>query len=94
MAISNGGGREPLWSPDGRELFYRDPGGDRFYAVAIDGKSFGDPRVLCEGNYAFYDGTNYDVSPDGESFLTVRELANPSLNVVVNWFDELRVRVP
>jgi hypothetical protein len=32
--------------------------------------------------------------PDGESFYMVREFVNPSLNVAVNWFDELRERVP
>ena len=34
--ISTGGGRFPVWSPDGSELFYIDAGGSRMMAVPID----------------------------------------------------------
>ena len=94
IAISKGGGQEPLWSSNGRELFYRDLSGTGVYAVAIEGSEFGEPRLLFEGDYAVYPGTNYDVSYDGQSFIMVREIVRPSLNVVVNWFDELNERVP
>ena len=34
--ISQGGGMHPLWRPDGRELFYRDPSGRQLMAVSIE----------------------------------------------------------
>ena len=49
--ISTEGGREPVWNPNGRELFYRS--GDKMMAVEITtqpGFAAGKPRVLFEGN--------------------------------------------
>ena len=46
---------------------------------------------LARGRAAF------DVAPDGQRFLMIRPVADPSqyaMRVVVNWFDELRGRVP
>jgi hypothetical protein len=41
---------------------------------------------------------NYDVAPDGQHFLMVQgseqEAAPTRLNVIVNWFEELKRRVP
>jgi hypothetical protein len=53
------------------------------------------PEKLFEGNY----GPGYDVSPDGQRFLMVKQPtveAAPAdqIVVVVNWIDELRRRVP
>jgi len=44
-------------------------------------------------------GANYDVSPDGQRFLmvkptTAQEAAPTQINVVLNWFEELKQRVP
>ena len=54
--------------------------------------------MLFDRRYAFGAGItipNYDVSPDGERFVMVKDESNASrLNVVLNWFDELRTRVP
>ena len=50
--VSVGGGHDAVWSPDGRELFYRD--GDRFYAVPVRlGQTFSAerPRLLFTGPY-------------------------------------------
>jgi Tol biopolymer transport system component len=64
--ISTEGGTEPMWSRDGRELFYRN--GEQMIAVAISGGSElspGRPTVLFEGPYDLKDGpgaTNYDVT--------------------------------
>ena len=99
--ISTDGGTEPVWSPDGRELFYVD--GDRMMAVEISTEPTfraGAPRLLFEGRYAL--NTNgvagYDVSSDGQRFLRLQPIhADPPANqihVVLNWFEELRRRVP
>ena len=50
--ISTEGGTEPVWNPNGRELFYRN--GDKMMAVDIatqPGFSAGKPRMLFEGQY-------------------------------------------
>ncbi len=102
LQISSEGGREPAWNPNGRELFYRS--GDKMMAVDIATQpSFaaGKPRVLFEGRYepSLATAPNYDVSPDGQRFLMLKrseagEGAPTQINVVLNWFEELKRRVP
>jgi serine/threonine protein kinase/Tol biopolymer transport system component len=100
--VSTGGGTEPVWNPNGRELFYRS--GDKMMVVEIATQpSFtaGKPRVLFEGRYEPSPATspNYDVSPDGQRFLMFKtaeasDAAPTQINVVLNWFEELKRRVP
>jgi eukaryotic-like serine/threonine-protein kinase len=101
--ISTEGGTEPVWNPNGRELFYRS--GDKMMAVDITtttqpGFTAGKPRVLFEGPYLPTPVTfpNYDVSPDGQRFLMLMEseraTSTTQINVVLNWFEELKRRVP
>ena len=56
------------------------------------------PRVLFEQRYAFGSAStipNYDVSPDGQRFVMVKDdSASGRLNIVLNWFEELKARVP
>ena len=72
-AISVDGGDNPIWSPDGRQLFYRHD--DRMMAVQVrTGEEFdaGEPVELFEGRYALGQGRpNYDVSPDGQRFVMI-----------------------
>jgi Tol biopolymer transport system component len=100
--ITTEGGTEPVWNPNGREMFYRS--GGKMMAVDIATQpSFlvGKPRLLFEGPYlpSPLAPPNYDVSPDGQRFLMVKpaeqEQAPPTqINVVLNWFEELKRRVP
>jgi Tol biopolymer transport system component len=100
--ISTEGGTEPLWNRNGRELFYRS--GDKMMAVDITtqpGFAAGKPKVLFTGQYLPTPGTlpNYDVSPDGQRFLMIKpgEQAQggpTQINVVLNWFEELKQKVP
>ena len=56
------------------------------------------PRVLFEQRYAFGSAqtiSNYDVSPDGQRFVMVKDdSASGRLNIVLNWLEELKARVP
>jgi len=100
--ISTEGGSEPVWNRNGGELFYRS--GDKMLAVDIatqPGFAAGTPRMLFEGRYqtAPFPIANYDVSPDGERFLMLKtaeqaEAAPTQINVVLNWFEELKQKVP
>jgi hypothetical protein len=62
--------------------------------------SAGTPKALFEGRYQLSPIlNNYDVSPDGQRFLMLkpsetREAAPTQINVVLNWFEELKRRVP
>jgi serine/threonine protein kinase len=100
--ISTEGGTEPLWNHNGRELFYRDE--DKMMAVDIFTQpSFaaGKPRQLFQGDYVlnYFAGPYYDVSSDGQQFLMLKpveqaQAAPPQINVVLNWFQELKKKVP
>jgi serine/threonine-protein kinase len=100
--ISTEGGTEPVWNRNGRELFFRD--GNKMMAVDIATQpnfAGGKPRVLFEGPYVPTPATfpNYDVSLDGQRFLMLKpvasaEAAPTQINVVLNWFEELKRRVP
>jgi Tol biopolymer transport system component len=98
--ISNEGGTNPRWSPDGSELFYRNE--DKFMVVPIESEptfSPGNPQVLFEGNY-----TEYDLAPDGERFIMVKpaedsEEALPQFGateiiIVQNWTEKFKSLVP
>ena len=56
--------------------------------------------MLFEGRYEPTPLTfpNYDVSPDGQRFLMLKSneqaVAPTQINVVLNWFEELKRRVP
>ncbi len=103
--ISTGGGRAPLWSPDGRELFYRNVNGRQVIAVPISTEptlTAGAPEVLFEGAYLAATGVvrPYDLTPDGRRFVMVKvgvaagEAAVPGeIKVVLNWTQELLERV-
>jgi serine/threonine-protein kinase len=103
--VSVGGGTEPQWSHDGRELFYRT--GEKMMAVEIDthdGFVPGKPKILFEGHSVptsnpEYVRANYDVSPDGQRFLMVApgdpgRTASNRIEVVLNWTEELKRLAP
>jgi eukaryotic-like serine/threonine-protein kinase len=99
--ISTEGGREPMWNRNGRELFYRN--GNKMMAVEIITQpsfSAGTPKALFEGPYQTnpVSTPNYDVSADGQRFLMLKagEQADApaQINVVLNWFEELKQKVP
>jgi serine/threonine-protein kinase len=86
--ISTEGGTEPVWSVNGREVYYRE--GARMMAVSIDaaGSPAGKPSFLFEGSFArgTSDTANYDVTSDGR-FIMVQPPpeAGPVLHMLMNW---------
>ncbi|HSA97122.1 MAG TPA: protein kinase, partial [Acidobacteriota bacterium] len=77
VQVSADGGWEPLWSPDGTVLYYRNLAGTRIMTVPIGPGSVlrvGTSKVLIEsGRLAagWVWGRNYDLSPDGKRFLVI-----------------------
>jgi hypothetical protein len=54
------------------------------------------PRQLFEQRYVFQNISlsNYDISPDGQRFLMVKDdVGAGRLNIVLNWLEELKARV-
>jgi len=101
VRISTDGGLSPAWSRDGAKLYYRD--GDRMMVVEVSaGRTFtqAQPRLLFESpSYLATTPTRaYDVTPDGRFLMVTRAQQAPQpatrINVVLNWFEELRERVP
>ena len=105
--VSPDGGRDPLWSPDGSQLFFMQSKGLGWQLVSVDvrtqpGLTFGKPTPLpIEGVLAF--GTRaYDITPDGRQFVVTLPPSDPNglnagrsqINVTLGWFEELRQRVP
>jgi eukaryotic-like serine/threonine-protein kinase len=107
--ISASGGGSPLWSPDGRELFYLN--GDAVMAVSVKTEpSFdivGTSKVLFRGTFVgpyMGEGTPWDISHDGKRFLMIKSpvstgagpaTAGPrKINIIANWFEELKQRAP
>jgi hypothetical protein len=97
--VSRGGGAEPRWSRDGRELLFKSGGSLVVVSVPL-GPVFrpGAPRVLFPVNAyrAAINRQQYDVSPDGQRFLMIRDLggnASGSVVYVENWLEELKAKV-
>jgi serine/threonine-protein kinase len=98
----------PLWSADGKNLFYI-PAAGRFAAVTVQMQpsfAFGNPveaqaTAFTQG-IRLSDVRNYDITPAGKFVALVdpREpgvsatAAAPEIQVVLNWFEELKQRVP
>ena len=99
--ISTEGGRWPLWSRSGEELFYVVPGQNAtVISVPVDTRNgawnAGPPRKLFEcGCFTGGFGRSYDIAPDDQRFLMVKQLASddensPQIVVVRNWVEELK----
>jgi len=104
--VSSGGGRAPVWSPDGKQLVFHASSVNRLFVVDVraeQGLTFGTPTPLPIDNTIHPTAQrNYDVTPDGKQWLVVlpSEAAKgdrgrdalAQINVVLNWFEEVRVR--
>jgi serine/threonine-protein kinase len=92
-----GNGREPLWGPDGRELFYRN--GEAVMVVQVEqveaGEAFGrgSARVLFPDPYHFGMGQAWDISADGQRFLMVKDVTKAQAIILVQNFDEELTRL-
>ena len=97
LSISTEGGNQPVWARDGQTIFYRS--GDSMMSVGITlapRLSAATPEVLFEARfeegYTYHPRVN-DVADEGVGFVLAKgdEALSPDrLEVVVNWFDELR----
>ncbi len=96
IQVSTGGGTEPVWSRDGKRLFYR--GGRKFIAANV----VTSPTFAVVSRDVLFDDVfqpgvsphaNYDVSLDGRQLLLLQGVDRQGLIVVHNWADEIRARL-
>ena len=103
--ISSAGGRLPLWSRDGRELFFSSLDGRQMFTVAVQSGTTlvaGRPRVLFEFAMLPIEGSSrpYDIAPDGRFMIIGSDQrdaaasAAPQIVLMQNWFEELKRLVP
>jgi serine/threonine-protein kinase len=102
--ISIDGGDQPMWAPDGKQLFFLKE--NRVMGVELNGVAGLHPakaRMLFEravspsaADSGVW-GHTYAVFPDGKRVLFVDNVVQPEireLRVILNWFEELKARVP
>jgi Tol biopolymer transport system component len=104
LPVSTDGGTKPLWTKNGQELIYVSPTGALMRVGVSRGTSWSatKPSMVVKEGYStnpVWWGRSYDVSPDGQRFLMIKEGAGgatppPSLVVVQHWVEELNRLVP
>jgi Tol biopolymer transport system component len=96
--ISTGGGQEPIWRKDGKELFYLASDGTMMAVPVTTGASFaaGSPVALFQTRrrqpISSFDLFSYAVSEDGQRFLiaTKSDEANAApLSIFLHWASEM-----
>ena len=106
--VSEGGGRDPLWSADSSKLYYRnqDSGIMSVLVQTELGIDPGKAEFLFDDTYlggipAY--GNSWDIHPDGLRFLMKKPVISennesqqntPQVKIVLNWFEELIEKVP
>ncbi|MCJ7813615.1 protein kinase [bacterium] len=98
ILVSTKSGIQPVWAPNGRELFYRE--GNRMMVVSVETQPslrLGVPKLLFE---KLYFGSNaaisqYDIHPASDRFLMIKtyELPSYQFNVILNWFEVLKEKM-
>jgi Tol biopolymer transport system component len=91
LQVSQAGGSEPVWGPDGRELFYRSQGeGEPKLMVAVVRT---EPHFAVTSRQALFPvgdmmasapHANYDISPNGRTFVMVRRSPSTRIMVIQN----------
>ncbi|MCH8270292.1 MAG: PD40 domain-containing protein, partial [Planctomycetes bacterium] len=106
--VSFDGGRAPLWSPDGSELFFLDTELDNLFGVEVTtGRemSITPPKLILGATDLNIGGVDdgmgwrpIDITPDGERFVYIERAGDDEppthLDLTINWLDELDKLVP
>ena len=105
--ITRTGGFSPLWSPDGKQIFYIGPPQPPRSLISVDVRTqptfaFANPTKLpiAPTQRAGGNVRQYDIMPDGKQFLIVtsgleplERPSQPQFRITLNWFEEPKQRV-
>jgi Tol biopolymer transport system component len=88
------GGSQPIWNPNGTELFYLSAD-NTIMAVEIGDRDAtlksGTPRPVLSAPLAAVSGWSYDVADNGRRFLLILAVDNPApVTLLVNWSAQLK----
>jgi serine/threonine-protein kinase len=102
--VSSRGGRQPIWSPSGDEIYYAAGPvyARQLMSVSVttdEGFDLGDPDPMFSfAKEGYAELRDHDLHPDGDRFLiaqrSVTQLSSDHLVYVVNWLDEVEQLVP
>lgn len=97
VPVSTNGGGDPVWAPAGDRLFFREENAMMVATVrAGSAVSVSRPQQLFDRGWELSAGVRFSVMPDGKWFLMIRfapDAIPTRLDVIFNWFAELRARV-
>jgi len=92
VQVSIRGGDSPVWAPDGKTLYYFD--GAALDAVSLETSGrlkVTGRRKIVEGAFVSYRWSRqYDIDPSGRRFVMIRTPPRSNVEVIRNWFAELR----
>ena len=103
VSTSTRGGTYPRWSRDGREIYYRPSGGPGILVAEVEMEPFSASAPVELSGIGMHDFSNFDVTADGQKFLVTVSAGSDEtgatapgalLNVILNWFEELKRLVP
>jgi eukaryotic-like serine/threonine-protein kinase len=105
--ITTSGGQDPVWSPDGKQLFYLRADGTNRQIMSVDIQTqpsfaVGKTTPLPIEGIIDTGPRSYDITPDGKYFVVMvaksqvdpTKASSEQFNVTLNWFEELKQRVP
>jgi serine/threonine protein kinase/Tol biopolymer transport system component len=104
--VSTMGGHYPIWSPDGKQIYYAtDEVGGTSQIMSVDVQT--QPRFVVlkttplpvKGILTNQAHGGFDITPDGKYFVVLvphdaGRARLPQINITLNWFEELKQRVP
>lgn len=94
--VSIKGGTSPVWAPDGKTLYYFEDA--TLVAASIETEPrfrVTGRRKVVEGAFLTYRWSRmYDIDPNGQRFVLIQTPARGNVQVVTNWFAELRALEP
>jgi Tol biopolymer transport system component len=89
LVVTTRGGADPIWSPDGTELFYVNPSTAELMAVAVTSGNppqFGTHRRIHSGPLFFPDAISFSVDPHGDRILLAPSFAPAgNITILLNW---------
>ena len=94
--ISNDNGEEPIWSPDGKTIYYR-ANSSNIVAIPVTYTptiTFGIPQTICKNFPGMYTSSwiSYDITSDGKYFISTNPVSGEkynNINIVLNWTEEI-----
>jgi serine/threonine protein kinase len=108
MVSTGGTDSQPVWSPEGKKLYYRN--GDSMMVVDVGTdpiNNLGKPKVLFQSENLPIESSilsSLDIHPDGKRFLMLKPVETmggesesnvpDKINIVLNWFEVLKEKVP